>query len=322
MSEIVFNSKLKQNIEDFLKHKHELGNPYKNGAYYLADFDRYCLKIFPDCDKLQKSVCLSWAVKRSSENASGFLSRVTPLRQLGKYLVSLGYDAYVLPDRFGSHVSRPTPYIFSTDDLRHFFDATDNMERYYQSVVRHYVAPVMFRYLYCCGLRPQEARNIYIQDVNLETGKVFIRESKGNRERIVMLTEDMINLTTKYLSNLTGVYENSEILFPDRYGMKMSYDTQNYLFGVCLTKSGISTDTATKPNLYSFRHSYATHRLYMWMKDGHDISAKLPYLSAFMGHTDFSSSAYYIHLVPGLFQEMSGMDLSKFESLIPEVDLK
>ncbi len=46
--------------------------------------------------------------------------------------------------------------IYNLLDFDRFF--ADSMERYYQSTVRHLVAPVMFRFMYCCGLRPCEAR--------------------------------------------------------------------------------------------------------------------------------------------------------------------
>jgi len=317
MPDIAFRSGFKSDLTAFIEHKHKHGIPYKNGAYYLADFDRYCTINHPSCEQLSKSICMAWAVKRPSENASGFLSRVAPIRQFGKYLVNLGKDAFMLPEKLGSHTSRPIPYIFTTDELRRFFDAADSMERHYQSVIRHLVAPLMFRYLYCCGLRPQEARNIHTQDVNLESGRLFVRESKGYRERIVMLPADLAGLTKEYLPKVRNVYSEAEMLFPDRYGARMTYDSQEYLFGICITKSGLCPPI--KPALYSFRHSYATHRLYSWMKDGQDIAAKLPYLSAFMGHFDFACTAYYIHLIPELFLAMSGMDMSQFESLIPEV---
>ena len=35
---------------------------------------------------------------------------------------------------------------------------------------------------------------------------------------------------------------------------------------------------------HDLRHTFATHRLYHWMRDGKDLNAMLPYLSAYMGH--------------------------------------
>ena len=55
------------------------------------------------------------------------------------------------------------------------------------------------------------------------------------------------------------------------------------------------------------------------MNEGKDLSAMLPYLSEYMGHTTLSSTFYYIHLVPGMFEFMSGIDYSGFQDLLPEV---
>lgn len=317
MIKAIFTSGFKSILHNFLEHKRKLGIPYKNGAYYLMDFDRYCSQYYPGFNQLTKEICLDWAIMRSTETASGFVSRITPIRQLGKYLQNLGLNAFVLPDRMGSHISRPLSHVFSVEELNQFFSVTDSMERYYQSIFRHLVAPIMFRYLYCCGLRPQEVRNIRIKDVNSETGKVFIRESKGLRERIILLPAELKEYTQSYLRNIYSVNKYIEYLFPDRYGNQMSYDSQRYLFEICLAKSKIKT--SVRPFLFSFRHSFATHRLYLWMKDGKDLSVWLAYLSAWMGHTDYASTSYYIHLIPSVFQEMSGFDLSQFESLIPGV---
>ena len=38
------------------------------------------------------------------------------------------------------------------------------------------------------------------------------------------------------------------------------------------------------------------------------VNAMLPYLSASMGHMQLVDTYYYIHLVPGLLEEMSGFD--------------
>jgi hypothetical protein len=39
-----------------------------------------------------------------------------------------------------------------------------------------------------------------------------------------------------------------------------------------------------------------------------------------MGHAQLSDTFYYIHLVPGQLEAMSGLDFSKYEALLPEVE--
>ena len=53
---------------------------------------------------------------------------------------------------------------------------------------------------------------------------------------------------------------------------------------------------------------------------GKNLNAMLPYLSAYMGHAQLSDTYYYIHLVPGLMEEMSDFAFSSAEVLLPEVE--
>jgi hypothetical protein len=56
------------------------------------------------------------------------------------------------------------------------------------------------------------------------------------------------------------------------------------------------------------------------MNEGKDLTAMLPYLSAYMGHSQLSDTYYYIHLVPGMLESMSGIEFAGFEELLPEVE--
>jgi len=57
-----------------------------------------------------------------------------------------------------------------------------------------------------------------------------------------------------------------------------------------------------------------------WFEEGKDLYAMLPYLSTYMGHAEFSDTAYYIHLLPEKLLHTISIDRSHFSGLIPEVD--
>ncbi|MCF8568529.1 tyrosine-type recombinase/integrase [Alicyclobacillus tolerans] len=296
-----------------------MGHPYERGISYLKDFDRFCLLNFRNATCLDEKVCLAWARRRPTENNSGFISRITPLRQLGKFLNSIGIQAYVLPDSFHGHVPRYLPHIFTEEELRSFFTAVDSLAPYYQSVARHLVAPVLFRLMYCCGLRPSEARLLENADIDLWTGRTLIRQSKGHKDRIIIIPPDLLETCRTYRLRVQCLFPDSKFFFPNHNGNTYSAPQLRYLFELCWSKAGIEVYDLPKPRVYDFRHTYCTYRLYRWMDEGRDITAWLPYLSAFLGHEDYGSTAYYIHLVPGALQRMSGFDLNKLECLIPEV---
>jgi integrase len=231
----------------------------------------------------------------------------------------LGEDAFILPSGLKGGNMPQMPYVFTQGSLEDFFGFVDNMPRAYRSPIRHLVAPVMFRYMYCCGLRPSEARKLRQEDVDLHSGRIFIRESKHYREREIYACEDLIKLTEEYLHEICLIFPETEALFPGRNGGYMSYDAQQNLFERCRNQTGISGCGTKQPNLYSFRHSFATHRIYQWHKEGHDIGTVLPALSAYMGHTHYQHTLYYLHFLPELFMDLSGFDFEQFSNLLPEV---
>ena len=64
------------------------------------------------------------------------------------------------------------------------------------------------------------------------------------------------------------------------------------------------------------RHNFATRTLMRWVSEGKDLGNLIPYLSTYMGHASFSSTFYYIHLLP---EKLAAMDFMKSAGIIPEV---
>ena len=170
MIRMTFQSGLKEKEKQFVAFKQQFGHTYEARIYNLLDFDRFCAANYPGRDTLDQDIVLEWAVIRPTETANGFATRISAVRQFGKYLAMIGEDAYIIPDGFRGGDMPLMPYIFSETSLRQFLGYTDSMERYCQSAVRHLVAPAMFRFMYCCGLRPCEARNLDRADVYKRQG--------------------------------------------------------------------------------------------------------------------------------------------------------
>ncbi len=67
---------------------------------------------------------------------------------------------------------------------------------------------------------------------------------------------------------------------------------------------------------YTLRHNYATRTLMRWVEEGKDIGAWLPYLSAYMGHQKYCSTAWYVHLLP---ERLAATGLTSAAGIIPAV---
>jgi integrase len=305
-----------------IEQKHALGFPYRSSEDYLRQFDLMCLKEFPNETVFTREIGQRWGTIRDTEKRVSFQDRMAPIRELAKYMLRLGVNAYIVePMAIPAAVKRSIPHIFTDSELSSFFAATDNLEYNERGKIRHLIVPVIFRLMYCCGLRPHEARLIKKENIDFLSKTLKIPESKGHKDRMVVMPNDVWPLVEKYLSLTQEKFSENEYLFPNwRVNSFFSHGWLNAMFWLCWNKSGIKGFSGNSPTPYCFRHTFATKRLYTWMKEGKDLEAYLPYLSAYMGHVHFSHTAYYIHLVPEFFPQMAQMDLSRYAELIPEVE--
>lgn len=115
-----------------------------------------------------------------------------------------------------------------------------------------------------------------------------------------MMAEDVTQMLSDCSAIVASVMPEREPFFPNSEGGFYGKRGLEKTFRQVLKKAAITGTGRRSPRLYDFRHTFATHRLYRWMREGKDLNAMLPYLSAYMGHAQLSDTYYYIHLVPGL----------------------
>lgn len=313
-------SNFAKQIEEFTAEKRALGYQYDGGVARLADFDRFCVGNFPAETELTKDLCMAWAKPRATEGNRNLGVRLGPLREFARYLNSYGEAAFVLPKRLAGKWVKSMPYIFSEEEIQIFWGVLDNLTNNCKFPLRHMQLPIAFRLMYCCGLRPCEVHRLGANDVDLTIGKIHIKESKGHKDRIVMMADEMTELCKRYDAQIRECIPKRKPFFPKSDGSYYTGAWLHYDFVTLWKQTGLQTRNNETPRNYDFRHSFATHRLYHWMREGKDLSVMIPYLSEYMGHTRLSHTHYYIHLVPGMLESMSGIDYHRFEELLPEVE--
>lgn len=185
-------------IDQFVEHKRALGYPYHSSARLLKQFDRMLCQYFPTADKLTKEICEHWIRHKPGEHPNSLMRRITPVRQFAKYLNGIGIPAYIIPSNIPGRQVKYEAHIYTEQELRAFFQAIDRCPKSPFSPVRHFVIPVLFRMLFCCGLRSSEARTLLCEDVDLSDGQITIRESKGWKSRIVYVSSDLLAVLKKY----------------------------------------------------------------------------------------------------------------------------
>ena len=305
-------------IEEMLRYKESLGFLRISYEGHVRNFERFLLANYPEHKILTEDIMLKWCQIRETEKPSGFRRRAMILREFSKYLFSIKRSECILPIDFIPKGTRRTPYIFTDKELIDFFNASDRLVPTPYSPHREIIIPVIFRLIYFCGLRPNEGREILRKDVDLDEGTIIIRTNKSNRERKIPLSDDLRQLCKRYSEQLAVFHPDSDHFFPSPKGKPYSNTWLCDQFNA-LWQSVKPSNQAKKTRSYDLRHRYATAIMMKWIDEGADLSAMLPYLSAYMGHMNFSDTAYYIHLLPENLLRTDSINWEKLSALIPEV---
>lgn len=214
-----------ETIFDFLAMKRAMGYEYITQEETMRSFDRMAADLYPSQHDLTKKVCEDWMEHNASFAPKTQNSRTGLLREYAKYLCSVGITAYIIPSHYAAKEEKYDPHIFTSYELKAFFEATDNCEKVAWSPYRHYIIPVFFRLLYTTGIRSTEARSLTPSDVNLNTGRILIKESKGWKQRIVYVSEDMLELMNRYNSHIEKMLTERNFFFPNQFNCMISRST-------------------------------------------------------------------------------------------------
>ena len=133
------------------------------------------------------------------------------------------------------------------------------------------------------------------------------------------MSAGVADMCQQYLEKSRAAFPDTEYMFPsptgEPYQKRWLADTFRHLWDASKLAGN-----STKVRVYLLRHRYATAMFMKWLDEKADLNAMLPYLSAYMGHSNFSDTAYYIHLMPENLLASVAVDWEKLDALIPEVE--
>ena len=155
-------------------------------------------------------------------------------------------------------------------------------------------ARVMLSLAYGCGMRAGEVVRLRVGDIDNAQNIIRIVQSKGRKDRNVMLPADILGLLRQWWKERrtrqdAGVAKERRWLFPGyKPGRPLSTRQFSRLFHEAVAAAGI-----TKPvTLHSLRHSFATHLL----ERGTDIRI----IQALLGHDKLETTARYTRVATGM----------------------
>jgi len=311
-----FISGLGNSIESMLNYRETLGYSKSIHTANLMKFDCFCADYYPEADCLTKEMVLEWL----DEQITGLPIKAAMLRLLGKYLTALGKDSFILPNGMIYEKKSFSPYVFSDRELSELFYAADTIAATPSEPFLPDILPVLLRLIYTSGLRPNEGRELLHKNINFETGEILITNTKRKKDRIVVMSGDMLRLCKEYQKLRNIFARGSEYFFPSWGGDAFTPNQLGRFFKECWARANpdIPKGELPKVRVYDLRHRFASAVLNRWLDSKQVLSAKLPYLRAYMGHSTMKETAYYIHLLPENLVKSAGIDWKEFDEIVPD----
>ena len=183
------------------------------------------------------------------------------------------------------HIREPQkiPLVMSQDETRRLLAVATSLK------VR-----VLLSLAYGCGLRAGEIVRLKVKHIDRAQNIIRIEQSKGRKDRNVMLSAEMLALLRQWWKARRPGYDSTtpvaeRWLFPGRRpGKPMTTRQLNRLFHEAADAAGIKKGVT----LHALRHSFATHLL----EHGTDIRK----IQALLGHDKLDTTARYTRVATGM----------------------
>jgi integrase/recombinase XerD len=162
------------------------------------------------------------------------------------------------------------PNVLSKNEVKSILEAPTNLKH-----------RAMLSLIYACGLRRSELLNLTLKDILSDRNLLFIRQSKGKKDRVVPISIKLIEMLRDYYKAFkpkTWLFEGQEV------GKKYSERSIQLVLNQAVEKAKI-----VKPvSLHWLRHSYATHLL--------ESGTDLRYIQELLGHSSSRTTEIYTHV--------------------------
>jgi len=178
-------------------------------------------------------------------------------------------------DKFFFEIPRPKkalilPNVLAISQVEKLFSKLENLKH-----------KTMLFLAYSAGLRVSEVVNLSVKDIHSARMVINIKGAKGKKDRMVSLSEGILELLRKYYLS----YTPKEWLFEGQH-KEEPYSTRSLqqIFHRAKIKAKIIQDVT----FHSLRHSYATHL--------HERGTDIKLIQELLGHNDIQTTMRYTHV--------------------------
>lgn len=298
---------LRQAAHEYLSLRRTLGFKLQEAGKTLLDFGTFMEQRH--ASYITQALALAWAQQPTNVQPAHWARRLSVVRAFARHRSAIDPRTQVpAPGLLPFQPKRARPYLYADDEIRDLLRAALEMPcRYERGALRPWIYHCLLGLLSVSGLRLGEARNLELQDVDLDAAVLRIRGAKFGKSRLVPLHASTCSVLADYIARRDRHWRARPVscyLFVSSRGNRLDSADVHRTYYALSRQIGLRGLTDRNgPRLHDMRHRFATNTLVRWYRSNQDPERRLPILSAYLGHVHVEDTQWYLSGSPELMRE-------------------
>ena len=193
-------SALRKAVHEYLEMRRNLGFKLSRAESYLLDFVSFM--ELQQAPFITEALALAWAQQPASAPPERWAQRLSDVRIFARHHKAIDPRTEIpSPGLLPFQPKRARPYLYSDQEIQDLLQAARKILCHFErGALRPWVYYCLFGLLSVSGLRVGEARNLEVQDVDLDAALLTVRVAKHDRTRLVPLHNSTCEVLADYIA--------------------------------------------------------------------------------------------------------------------------
>lgn len=285
-------------VESYIAMRRACGFAFQSEGTCLQGF-----AVFSDArghHYVRSDIAIEWA--RQARSTCQRARRLGMVIRFARYAHAEDARHELPPPVMGAEKSpRPTPYIFSREDIQRVLQAASQSG---YRTLRRATYSTLFGLLACTGLRLSEA--IHLRYADITADGLVIRRTKFRKSRLVPLHDTTRAALERYLEQRRPYAPLDDHLFISLRRKPLLVADAERAFRTVVHKIGLRRDPGRpRATIHALRHTFAVRALEACPDDRDRITQHMVALSTYLGHGHVAHTYWYLEATPQLMGDIS-----------------
>lgn len=289
---------LTDRVEAYLALRRALGYKLQTDGYLLRSFAQFAAR--KGTAFVQAATAIEWAARAPAPASRE--RRLVVLARFARHARAEDARHEVPPiDAFGHHPLRRHPHIYSPCEIRALLTAAAHLGP--AGSLRPHTYVTLFGLLASTGLRISEALALCVEDVSADGLRIL--ETKFRKSRVVPMHDSTAAALDRYLDRRRKLGPATDRVFVTLSGTALKHSTVTNAFAKLRLQALEPVTGQSPPRIHDLRHTFAVRALETAPEGAGLVGRHMRALSAYLGHSSFVSTYWYLHATPHLMTRVA-----------------